>query len=131
MNKNGKFTLEQAADKVNDAVEEIALAAADAAIEPDPVHVAGTTNEQMYLPEVSAPPDRPEDPWTADARPQSPKKEETESKNNMTAPRLRIRRGAPSITNTRPNDASQSRGSGGTRLYCAAAIRLWRLNTRS
>jgi hypothetical protein len=46
MNKNDKFTLEQMADKVNDALEEIALKAADAAIEPDPKQVAGTSNEQ-------------------------------------------------------------------------------------
>lgn len=52
MNKNDKSTLEQAADKLNDAVEEIALKAADAAIEPDPKQVAGTTNEQIYLPEA-------------------------------------------------------------------------------
>jgi hypothetical protein len=39
--------------KVNDALEEIALKAADAAIEPDPKQVAGTSNEQVYLPEVN------------------------------------------------------------------------------
>jgi hypothetical protein len=53
MSKNDKSTLEEAADKVNDAVEEIALKAADAAIEPDPEQVAATTNEQIYLPEAS------------------------------------------------------------------------------
>ena len=53
MSKNDKSTLEEAADKVNDAIEEIALKAADAAIEPDPKQVAGTSNEQVYLPEAS------------------------------------------------------------------------------
>jgi hypothetical protein len=53
MNKNDKFTLEEAADKLNDAVEEIALKAADAAIEPDPKQVAATSNEQVYLPDAS------------------------------------------------------------------------------
>jgi len=52
MSKNDKFTLEQAADKINDAVEEIALKAADAAIEPDPKQVAGTSKEQIYPPET-------------------------------------------------------------------------------
>jgi hypothetical protein len=52
MSKSDKSTLEEAADKVNDAVEEIALKAADAAIEPDPNQVAGTSNEQVYLPEA-------------------------------------------------------------------------------
>lgn len=54
MNKNDKSTLEQAADKVNDAVEEIALKAADAAIEPGRKQLAGTSNEQVYLPEASS-----------------------------------------------------------------------------
>ena len=53
MSKNDKSTLEEAADKLNDAVEEIALKAADAAIEPDPKQVAGTSNEQVYVGEVS------------------------------------------------------------------------------
>jgi hypothetical protein len=33
--------------------QEITLKAADAAIEPDPAHVAGAANEQVYLPEVT------------------------------------------------------------------------------
>ena len=53
MDDKEKPALEKAADKVNDAVEEIALKAADAAIEPDPEHVAATSNEQLYLPEAS------------------------------------------------------------------------------
>jgi hypothetical protein len=51
MNEREKPALEKAADKVNDVVEEIALKAADAAVEPDPVDVA--SNEQLYLPEAS------------------------------------------------------------------------------
>ena len=74
MSKNDKSTLEQAADKLNDALEEIALKAADAAIEPDPKQVAGTSNEQVYLPEAS---DCAIDPSarfipTGDAEPHSP-----------------------------------------------------------
>jgi hypothetical protein len=74
MNINDKFTLVQAAEKGNDAVEEIALKVADAAIEPDLKQVAGTSNEQVYLPEASK---RPIDPWarfipTRDADPHSP-----------------------------------------------------------
>jgi hypothetical protein len=74
MNKNDKSTLEQAADKVNDAVEEIALKGADAAIEPDLKQLAGTSNEQVYLPEAS---DGAIDPSarlipTSDAEPRSP-----------------------------------------------------------
>jgi hypothetical protein len=53
MNENEKPALEKAADIINDAVEVIALKAADAAVEPDPEHVAGRSNEQLYLPEVS------------------------------------------------------------------------------
>jgi hypothetical protein len=52
MNENEKPALEKAVDKVNDVVEEIALKAADASIEPDPQHVAGTSNEQVYLPDA-------------------------------------------------------------------------------
>jgi hypothetical protein len=48
-----KPALEKAADKVNDVIEEIALTVADAAIEPDPEHVTGALNEQLYLPEAS------------------------------------------------------------------------------
>jgi|GraSoiStandDraft_45_1057281.scaffolds.fasta_scaffold451290_2 hypothetical protein len=61
MNEKEKPALEKAADKINDAVEEIALKAADAAIEPDPEHVAGKSNEQLYLPqagEAVAPPNQ-------------------------------------------------------------------------
>ena len=56
MSKNDKSTLEQAADKVNDAVEEIALKAADAAIEPDPKQVAAAmfTPASLIAPETSA-----------------------------------------------------------------------------
>ena len=74
MSKNDKSVLEEAADKVNDAIEEIALKAADAAIEPDPKQVAGTSNEQVYLPEASEgaidPSARPI--ATRDVEPQSP-----------------------------------------------------------
>jgi hypothetical protein len=60
MNEKEKPALEKAADKINDAVEEIALKGADAAIEPDPEHVAGKSNEQLYLPEATeaAPPNQ-------------------------------------------------------------------------
>ena len=61
MNEKEKPALEKAVDKINDAVEEIALKAADAAIEPDPEHVAGKSNEQLYLPEATeaiAPPNQ-------------------------------------------------------------------------
>jgi hypothetical protein len=61
MDEKEKPALEKAADKINDAVEEIALKAADAAIEPDPEHVAGKSNEQLYLPEATeaiAPPNQ-------------------------------------------------------------------------
>jgi hypothetical protein len=45
----------EAADALNDLVEEAALAVADAAI--DPEHVAPLTNEQVYIPEATeAPP---------------------------------------------------------------------------
>jgi hypothetical protein len=53
MDDKEKPAIEKAADKVNDVVEEITLKAADAAIEPDPAHVAGAANEQVYLPEAS------------------------------------------------------------------------------
>ena len=53
MDDKKKPVIEQAADKINDVVEEITLKAADAAIEPDAEHVAGTTNEQVYVPEAS------------------------------------------------------------------------------
>jgi hypothetical protein len=53
MSENEKPALEKAADAINDAVEDIALRAADAVIEADPAHVAGRSNEQLYLPEVS------------------------------------------------------------------------------
>jgi hypothetical protein len=46
MDEREKPALEKAADEINDAVEEIALKAADASIEPDPEHVAGKSNEQ-------------------------------------------------------------------------------------
>jgi hypothetical protein len=52
MSENEKPALEKAAGTINDAVEDIALRAADAAIEPDPKQVAGRSNEQLYLPEV-------------------------------------------------------------------------------
>ena len=61
MNDKEKPAVEKAADKINDAVEEIALKAADAAIEPNPEHVAGKSNEQLYLPEATeaiAPPNQ-------------------------------------------------------------------------
>ena len=53
MNKKEKPALEKAADTVNDVVEEIALKAAEASIEPDLEHVAGASNEPVYLPEAS------------------------------------------------------------------------------
>ena len=53
MDDKEKPIIEQAADKINDVVEEITLKAADAAIEPDAAHVAGTTNEQVYVPEAT------------------------------------------------------------------------------
>src|ERR1700704_2716951 len=53
MDDKEKPVIEQAADKINDVVEEITLKAADAAIEPDAEHVAGTTNEQVYVPEAT------------------------------------------------------------------------------
>src|SRR5215210_4216611 len=54
MDDKEKPAFEKAADKLNDAGEEIAIKAADAATEPDPEHVAGTSNEQLYLPEATA-----------------------------------------------------------------------------
>jgi hypothetical protein len=53
MDDKEKPAIEKVADKVNDVVEEITLKAADAAIEPDPQHVAGAANEQVYLPEAT------------------------------------------------------------------------------
>jgi hypothetical protein len=53
MDDKKKPVIEQAADKINDVVEKITLKAADAAIEPDAEHVAGTTNEQVYVPEAT------------------------------------------------------------------------------
>ncbi|WP_156042145.1 hypothetical protein [Bradyrhizobium sp. URHD0069] len=53
MDDKEKPVIEQAADKINDVVEEITLKAADAAIEPDAEHVAGTTNEQVHVPEAT------------------------------------------------------------------------------
>ena len=48
---NEKPMVEQAADALNDLVEEAALTAADAAI--DPEHIAPTTNEQVFIPEAT------------------------------------------------------------------------------
>jgi hypothetical protein len=53
MDDKEKLAIEKAADTVNDVVEKITLKAADAAIEPDPEHIAGATNEQVYLPEAT------------------------------------------------------------------------------
>ena len=53
MDDKKKPVIEQAADKINDVVEEITLRAADAAIEPDAAHVAGTANEQVNVPEAT------------------------------------------------------------------------------
>jgi hypothetical protein len=53
MDDKEKPAIEKAVNKVNDVVEEITLKAADAAIEPDPQHVAGAANEQVYLPEAT------------------------------------------------------------------------------
>ena len=74
MSKKDKSTLEEAADKLNDAVEEIALKAADAAIEPDPKRLAGTSNEQVYLSDGSEGARDPSAPLipTRDAEPRSP-----------------------------------------------------------
>ena len=52
MDDKEKPVIEQAADKINDVVEEITLKTANAAIEPDAEHVAGTTNVQAYVPEA-------------------------------------------------------------------------------
>src|ERR1700737_336086 len=54
----GKSAIEKIDDKVNDAVENIANTASAAAMkamepEPDPKQVAGTTNEQVYIPEAT------------------------------------------------------------------------------
>jgi len=53
-----KSAIEKMIDKVNDAVENIANTASAAAmkameLEPDPKQVAGTTNEQVYIPEAT------------------------------------------------------------------------------
>jgi hypothetical protein len=58
MDDNKKSVIEKMADKVNDAVANIvntAAAAAMKAMEPEsnPERVAGTTNEQVYIPEVT------------------------------------------------------------------------------
>ena len=51
---NEKPMVEQAADALNDLIEDAALTAADAAI--DPKQVAPTTNEQVYIPEATEAP---------------------------------------------------------------------------
>jgi hypothetical protein len=53
-----KSAIEKMIDKVNDAVENIANTAAAAATkamepEPDPKQVAGTTSEQVHIPEAT------------------------------------------------------------------------------
>src|SRR4030081_3805344 len=53
-----KTAIEKMIDKVNDAVESIANTASAAAMkamepEPDPKQVAGTTSEQVYIPEAT------------------------------------------------------------------------------
>jgi hypothetical protein len=53
-----KSAIEKMIDKVNDAVENIANTASAAAMkamepEPDPKQVAGTTNEQVNIPEAT------------------------------------------------------------------------------
>jgi hypothetical protein len=53
-----KSAIEKMIDKVNDAVENIVNTASAAAMkamepEPDPAQVAGTTNEQVYIPEAT------------------------------------------------------------------------------
>jgi len=42
-----------AADKLNDVIEALALKAAGTKGDGDPEHVAGTTNEQVYVPEAN------------------------------------------------------------------------------
>ena len=49
----GKMAVEEAADKVNDAVEDLTLKAADAAIEPAPEHNARIADEKVRLSETS------------------------------------------------------------------------------
>jgi hypothetical protein len=49
--ENEKPVVEQAADALNDLVEEATLTAADAAI--DPAQVAPLTNEQVFIPEAT------------------------------------------------------------------------------
>jgi hypothetical protein len=53
-----KSAIEKMIDKVNDAVENMVNTASAAAMkamepEPDPKQVAGTTNEQVYIPEAT------------------------------------------------------------------------------
>jgi hypothetical protein len=53
-----KSAIEKMIDKVNDAVENMVITASDAAMkamepEPDPKQIAGTTNEQVYIPEAT------------------------------------------------------------------------------
>jgi cell division septation protein DedD len=53
-----KSAIEKMIDKVNDAVENMVITASAAAMkamepEPDPEQVAGTTNEQVYIPEAT------------------------------------------------------------------------------
>jgi hypothetical protein len=47
-----KAAIVEAAEKVNEAVEEL-LKSVDAAIEPDAEHVVETSNDQIYLPEAA------------------------------------------------------------------------------
>lgn len=46
----------EAADTVNDVVEDLALTAAGIVGDGDPEHIAGTTNEQVYIPEATEAP---------------------------------------------------------------------------
>jgi hypothetical protein len=53
-----KSAIEKIIDKVNNAVENMVITASAAAMkamepEPDPKQVAGTTNEQVYIPEAT------------------------------------------------------------------------------
>ncbi len=54
----------EAADTVNDVVEDLALKAAGIVGDGDPEHIAGTTNEQVYVPEAQVP-SRSSDPGPA------------------------------------------------------------------
>ena len=49
--ENEKTVVEHAADALNDLVEDAALTAADAAI--NPAKVAPVTNEQVFIPEAT------------------------------------------------------------------------------